>query len=764
MTTKRNTLRHILALVAAFALVALAACGGDSNSSDNSDLGVNTDLGPRTNPAGEELSEEYHPFSKQYRTIAPLSELYFAGMTVGEANQGLLEDGKADFAQLYTEDDAQWTTLRTVGGAGDLDGDGFDEIAVVYYVPADSALKLKVIDRNGDSYSQSETTVLSGVDPLPESQAMFPLTMATGDLDGDGADEIAVSYGDTVLLLDDAQAGHALMSSVSYPASAATEAAYVSLAFGDFNGDGREQLYVLHSQYGEGNGMVSYYRYDTSLDEESATGQLVLRVDLETHVPRLAMAVAGDLDGDGLDELAVRAMTGDTMMTVVLDDQRAEFAQRTPHLEAGGLAPMMLALLDADGDGVKDVMSGATLLGYSKNTQELTQKGSLGISAQDFMFYLISQNTLFVPCTVGDFNGDFKEDFAMYAGSAVVTYGVNLEGDFAIRDILAAPSNGARWPVLVGANVDNDSLVVKYNGDHELLFTKPQVLAVMAAPPAYAGRNVEGSTTTFGRMSGSENETSNAFGFSAGVSVGFEQDIAIFGINIAGVEVKASLETAMDWTTMASSSKETSVAYTSGSGEDKVVFTAIPYDVYYYEVVSAPDASAVGSIISISVPRDPQTLSVTRKYYNAHNGDAPDIDDSVLGHKIGDPWSYPSVSERQELMAAGGWINEEAMVVGEGSGETTLTVSVTEGKGTGFSVDVDATIETEVSAGGVKAGVSAGFHYGHEISSHAYEGLFLEGTIADIPGDAERYRAGIFAYRHSHAGQSFIVVNYWVAE
>jgi hypothetical protein len=115
-------------------------------------------------------------------------------------------------------------------------------------------------------------------------------------------------------------------------------------------------------------------------------------------------------------------------------------------------------------------------------------------------------------------------------------------------------------------------------------------------------------------------------------------------------------------------------------------------------------------------------------------------------------------------MAGGGWINPDAMVVGEGGGETTLTVSATEGKGTGFSLDVNATVEVEGKVMGATAGVSAGFHYGHEISAHAYEGLFLEGTIADIPGDAERYRAGIFAYPHNHMGQTFIVVNYWVSE
>jgi FG-GAP-like repeat len=759
MTIKRNLLRNILALVAAVTLVTGSGCGGDSTPSDGAEsLGVNTDLGPRQNPDGEELDEEYHPFSKTYRTIAPLAELYFAGMVIGETNQGLLDDEKADFAELYTEDDAAWTELRTVGGKGDLDGDGFDEIAVVYYVPADSVLKLKVIDRADGSYSETNTTVLVGLEPVDDSGFPTPMSLATGDLDGDGRDEIAVSYGNTVYLLDDAQAGHTLLSSVTYPADAVAEISYISLTFGDFNGDGLQQLFVLHSQYGDENGWVAYHRYDTSLDTESAGDQLIIRVDLATHVPFLANAVAGDVDGDGLDEIALRAWSPDGIFTTILDDQRQAFVQRVARPAA--TIGLMLAVLDADGDGVGDVLSGNELLGYSNNTQELSVKGSVG-SVLAFPF----GNSLFGTVAVGDFNADFKQDVALFDNGSIRIFGMDLDGNFVQRQALAAASNGAQWPILVAANVDNDSLVVKYNGDHELLFTKPQVLAVMAAPPAYAGRNVEGSSTTFGRMSGSETEATKAHGFTAGVSLGYEHEGAVFGIKISGFEVKASVEMAMDWTSTTSSSQETSVAFTSGSGEDKVIFTAIPYDVYYYEVVSAPDASMVGTMISISVPREPQTMSVSRTYYNAHNGDAMDIDETVLGHEIGNPWSYPTATERQALMAGGGWINEEAQLVGEGTGETTLTISVTEGKGTGQSLDIDAKIETEVSAGGVKAGVSAGFHYGHEYSAHAYEGLFLEGTIADIPGDAERYKAGIFGYSHTATnGQTFIVVNYWVTE
>ena len=191
---------------------------------------------------------------------------------------------------------------------------------------------------------------------------------------------------------------------------------------------------------------------------------------------------------------------------------------------------------------------------------------------------------------------------------------------------------------------------------------------------------------------------------------------------------------------------------------------------YYYEIVSSPDASNLGEVISINVPREAQTISVTREFYNAHNGDASDIDATVLGHTVGKPWSYPNKTVKDELLAErGGWVNSEMVTVGQGSGSATLTIASTETTSQGMSYDDGATVEVEVGAAGFTAGVSAGFHYGTEYSVSASQGFFLEGTIGEIPaehynGDSQ-YRVGLFAYPHQLAdGHQFMVINYWVAE
>ncbi len=46
------------------------------------------------------------------------------------------------------------------------------------------------------------------------------------------------------------------------------------------------------------------------------------------------------------------------------------------------------------------------------------------------------------------------------------------------------------------------------------------------------------------------------------------------------------------------------------STDDAVVFTVIPFDVYYYKVVSSPDPADINKTVSINVPRKLSTYKV----------------------------------------------------------------------------------------------------------------------------------------------------------
>ena len=184
--------------------------------------------------------------------------------------------------------------------------------------------------------------------------------------------------------------------------------------------------------------------------------------------------------------------------------------------------------------------------------------------------------------------------------------------------------------------------------------------------------------------------------------------------------------------------------------------------------LEAPDSEMVGKIITVNLPRKPITLPVERTFYNANNGEAPDIDDSVLFHVVGDPLTYPTYDDASYLIAAGGGqgiLSSKMLTVGQGSGSSSIDMSFTNGTGTGTAFDFSVKIETEVGAGGFTAGSSQGFHYGESYSITTSDGMLYGGEVSNIPAtdwdSSLSFSWGLFSYRETLGNEKFIVVQYY---
>ncbi len=318
------------------------------------------------------------------------------------------------------------------------------------------------------------------------------------------------------------------------------------------------------------------------------------------------------------------------------------------------------------------------------------------------------------------------------------------------------------FPYLTMGDYDGDSITVEFQNS-ELLFSDPHPIAVIASNPFWNGISMDGQTS-FGNTVSTTQETEKNIGFSVGVSFGYEAE-GIFDIYKASV--KTTFESSFDWTATNSVSIEESYTY-STNNEDQVVFTAIPYDVYYYKVVQAPDANMIGKKISVNLPRKPITLPVERSFYNDHNGDAADIDATVLTHKIGEPLSYPTKAQATALIAktgGQGLISSKTMTVGEGSGNTAIEMSKTTEKGAGFDFDLSVTIEAEAGVGGFTAGTSAGFHYGESYSITTGDGTVFSGQVSNVPSNQysldKSFIWGLFSYTGQLGAEKFVVVQYY---
>jgi hypothetical protein len=185
---------------------------------------------------------------------------------------------------------------------------------------------------------------------------------------------------------------------------------------------------------------------------------------------------------------------------------------------------------------------------------------------------------------MGDVTGDQKDDVVYFYGHGAIEIYYYSSGQYrrSFQKLVADSTSHKEAGCL--PNVDDDSFILRDRGQRELLFTDPQVIAVLASPPYFDGINEDGDGgTSFGysKSSGS----SNSFGFSVGTSVGYEWS-APFGL--ASAEFEVSVTSSFSWAQSSSVEISESWGWNNPIAQDLAGFTAIPFDVYYYEVLKSP--------------------------------------------------------------------------------------------------------------------------------------------------------------------------------
>lgn len=295
------------------------------------------------------------------------------------------------------------TAPGAVTNAGDVDGDGFVDLAVGTRV-----------------FRGSE----AGVAASPSYVLATSATSITGlgDVNGDGfADLAAIEEGRFVVLYGRASGGPAVGTAVS---SAGGEPFTRIAAAGDVNGDGYAD--VLVARAGE-QGKVELY----------AGGPLGLAAKPLVGVPAQAASIAGagDVNGDGYADVAIAEPSGTfaSPWRVRIHLGTSNGFDVAPSMTliapayAGGKGPRLAPAGDVNGDGFDDLLVGSpeTLIGAPTTRPLLvravlyfgTFAGPTSASAQFFTLpaFVSDYGGTFgdVLGGIGDYNGDGFADVAL---------------------------------------------------------------------------------------------------------------------------------------------------------------------------------------------------------------------------------------------------------------------------------------------------------------------------------------------------------------
>lgn len=406
----------------------------------------------------------------------------------------------------------------------------------------------------------------------------------------------------------------------------------------------------------------------------------------------------------------------------------------------------------------------------------------------------------------GDVNGDLRQDFlVLYKDAHVSAWGLrnhllNVSGNPLVKNYSPTPdfvnldvsgTGGSAYnatAILVPVNVDNDSTLLQYTGEHSLYYRDNKLIALLAAPPVTdgLGQNTGNSFTTLGTMTGGTFGAGSEFSTRSGVVMGMEVEISTgFIVSQTALSISMEMQTQLEYTHNNSWSQSVTRQITDGAtdGQDLVVFSATPYDRYTYVLASNPNTSAIGIRVNVDVPQATQVMSVSRETYNREFSEGLLITTALLQDTPYDLSSYPTTAVTAPTLSmvdVGNGLQMQSRIIPfgsmgpyniseSGSKQCQLDISadLTWQEGVNSSLDFTAKVAVFGVLGGGGGGYTSGGYQEHSTSNGIVFGAGVNGLPPAAFTAANKYSWGMNAYKQTlfdgqgKVSQDFIVVNYW---
>ena len=506
-----------------------------------------------------------------------------------------------------------------------------------------------------------------------EYDAMYDI--AAGDMDGDGYDEIAVYAENSVYLysFDGRTLGQLVDTYTAInPTETSSDGRYkklktavVTLAFGDLNADDKDELVIAENiGYGATNidkGKVGIYRLETNESTKKNTLVKAMKDDISLAIPgssgifnaapmvRYANVATGDIDGDYQDELIIagyvsakmnnaKCNRGDIAYMIVKgnsDNQfkhsdwkavdtsknRIDLLDRVVDNENQLIPPVALTCAATQGVGHSEqvFLGGCLYTVNSDNSLKYLTRISTNREYKKDNGNKANKEEIFVVNVVaGNFNGNRNgQEQIVYAfgmkhdgsdrywydigylnkkapgpenanQSSSYWYGqeqvMNYESSYN-RD--QNKSRASLYLSLAAVDCDDDSTLMRYKGQ-TVTWTKPEVLTVLQSAPYFQDLEdtrgyLDQGQTGLGKSKAAGDKVTAGGSLSLGTYVSFEQDFSVFGVKVASIEAEAQSKNSFTYAYEETKKKETEINYSGSAGDDYAVVYAVPYMEYQYE-------------------------------------------------------------------------------------------------------------------------------------------------------------------------------------